>query len=403
MYNSAYFSKRYKIIKKIGTGGMSSVYLCVDKNINKKWAVKKLSESTLFYSNLSSDGSISNPEIELLKSLDYYMFPGISDAFIEDGKICIVTDYIEGQTLSSYLKTNGALPVEVALSYFKELLYALEYLHTRDNPILYLDMKPANIMIRPDGSIRLIDFGIAGSILLKSKSIGSIGYSPPEQYIEGARLSEKSDIFALGMTLYEMLTGKKPDSDLSIQRKKINSMRIAKSIKQLILLCIREDMESRPSINQIKEYLNRRKRREKGALPVAVITCIVSILFIFLVFFAYEKSNRQLKEEYRTEMIKNVSENMENGEYSREAIRIICGYIDGNFLDKESDEKYSYEVARYYFYTEKDYARAKVYFSRLSTDKFPEVNGYIKVCNKMSSFDGNEEKMADLMKAEVEN
>ena len=179
MYNSAYFSKRYKIIKKIGTGGMSSVYLCVDKNINKKWAVKKLSESTLFYSNLSSDGSISNPEIELLKLLDYYMFPGISDAFIEDGKICIVTDYIEGQTLSSYLKTNGALPVEVALSYFKELLYALEYLHTRDNPILYLDMKPANIMIRPDGSIRLIDFGIAGSILLKSKSIGSIGYSPP--------------------------------------------------------------------------------------------------------------------------------------------------------------------------------------------------------------------------------
>ena len=403
MYNSAYFSKRYKIIEKIGTGGMSSVYLCVDKNIHKKWAIKKLSESTLFYSNLSGDGSISNPEIELLKSLDYYMFPGISDAFIEDGKICIVTDYIEGQTLSSYLKTNGALPVDVALRYFEELLYALEYLHTRDTPILYLDMKPSNIMIRPDGSIRLIDFGIAGSILLKSKCIGSIGYSPPEQYVEGARLSEKSDVFALGMTLYEMLTGNKPDTDLSIQRRNINAVRIPKRIKQLILLCIRTDADLRPSTGQIKEYLNKKKRREKGALPVAVITCIVSILFIILVFFTYQKSIKHIQGEYRKDMIAKASENMENGEYSREAIRIICGYIDGNFLDKESDEKYSYEVARYYFYKERDYARAKVYFKRLSIDKYPEVEGYIKVCNKMSSFDGNEERMADLMKAEVEN
>ena len=403
MYNSAYFSKRYKIIKKIGTGGMSSVYLCVDKNIHKKWAVKKLSESNLFYSNSSNDDSISNPEIELLKSLDYYMFPRISDAFLEDGQICIVTDYIEGQTLSSYLRTNGALPVEAALSYFEELLYALEYLHTRDTPILYLDMKPANIMIRPDGAIRLIDFGIAGSILLKSKSIGSIGYSPPEQYVEGLRLSEKSDIFALGMTLFEMLTGKKPDADLRIQRKNINSSRIPKKIKQLILLCIRADAELRPSTAQIKEYLNKKKRREKGTLPVAVITCIVSILFIVIVLLSYQNNVKHIKDEYRKDMIKMASENMENGEYSREAIRIICGYIDGNFLDKESDEKYSYEVARYYFYTEKDYARAKIYFKRLSIDKFPEVEGYIKVCNKMSSFDGNEERMADLMKAEVEN
>lgn len=419
MYNSAYFSERYRVVKKIGTGGMSSVFLCVDKNINKKWAIKKLynsaplnmsqKEKTYIYRKINekSEKGIElayiNSEIELLKSLDYYMFPRISDAFIDDGKLCIVTDYIEGQTLSSYIRENGALSIEIAMGYFEELLNALNYLHTLEPPILYLDMKPSNIMVRPDGKIRLIDFGIAGSILLKSKSIGSIGYSPPEQYIEGKLLSEKSDVFALAMTLYEMLTAKRPDKDLELQRNNIrNERRIPRKIKTLLLKCTEPEMSNRFSVNDSIEYLHRSKRYEKGMIPITLSTCVISILFVLLVFNVYELYKSIMADRYKQEMIGKASMYMEDGNYTKESMRIICGYIDSNLLDQETKEKYTYEVAKYYFEKEKDYTLAGIYFRRLNKEKYPDVYGYIRTCDNMSSFDGSEMQFVRLMKLQIE-
>lgn len=405
MYNSAYFSKRYYVVKKIGTGGMSSVYLCIDKNIHKKWAVKQLTDSSLNGRQMKNVNShFVNSEIELLKSLDYYMFPRISDAFTDNGKICIVTDYIDGETLSSYLKNNGRLRFDIAIGYFKELLKALNYLHTLESPILYLDMKPANIMVRPDGEIRLIDFGIAGSILLKSKSIGSIGYSPPEQYIEGAELSEKSDIFALAMTFYEMVTGKRPDSDLSVQRENIRKCRsIPAALRDVLLKCTESDMKKRLSVNEILNILNKRNRYERGVIPVTVITCILSVVFLVTAFKSAGYYRQYIFDKNEREMLEKAEQYLVNGSYSGEGIRIICGYIDGHFLDEDVNEKYTYEVAKNFFEVQKDYAMAGIYFRRLDENKYPDAAEYIRICNKMRSFEGDEEQIiSGLMKLEID-
>jgi len=251
--NSAIYNDRYQVIRKIGQGGMSSVFLCLDHHINKKWALKLVNAA-------GSDFSSEQSEIALLKSFDFYMFPVIIDAFSYGNQIGIVTEYIEGENLCEYIKREGALPVQKALKYYEELLKALIYLHSRKPGILYLDMKPQNIMIRPDGEIRLIDFGIAASVLTKSKSMGSAGYSPPEQYLMGQSLSEKTDVFALGMTLYTMITGRKPVNDLFIQTQIIrNDSSIPLYVRKLILKSIHPEADMRPTPGELLGIVNKER------------------------------------------------------------------------------------------------------------------------------------------------
>ena len=391
MYNSALLNDRYYIVKQIGSGGMSSVYLCIDKHINKKWAIKVI----------KGGNGLKNSEVDLLKSLDYYLFPRIVDAFEHDGNLCIVTDLVEGENLSSYLKQNGALPVNVALKYFKELIDALNYLHSLSPPILYLDMKPSNIMIRPDGQIRLIDFGIAGSILLKSKSYGSIGYSPPEQYKMNEALSDKTDVFALAMTLSELLTGVRPHRDISCQVKLIRKSKdIPKFIKNIILISISENQNDRPSLNELRQMMSKKQKTDKGVVSVIAVACVVCILFACILNFSLKYYSKNNRSKYREEMINKASLYIEDGEYTAKGLKIICGYIDGNFLDEETKNQFTYEVAKNYFEVQKDYASAKVYFSRLDETLFPDVKEYKILCDKMRRFD--EEDYKSLLLYEIE-
>lgn len=391
MYNSALFYDRYRCIKKIGQGGSSTVYLCTDTNIGKKWAVKILYDK--------SESLISSPEIALLKSLDYYLFPRIVDAFYENGSLGIVTDYIEGESLSTYLKREGALPVNIALHYFEELLEALIYLHSIPPGILYLDMKPANIMIRPDGEIRLIDFGIAGSVLLKSKSMGSVGYSPPEQYILDATLSEKADVFALAMTLYSMITGHSPAGDLEVQRDRIkNSLSIPSEIKHILLKCTEFDVKLRPMPRELLMMTRNMGKKRKAFVPIFVSAALTCAVLASLVLTHQVYSKKKEYEKYKREMIENASKYIEEGEYTLDGIRIICGYINGDFLDSSTEEKFTYEVARNYFEVQKDYSMARVYFKRLDKSKYPGVSDYLEKCDSMCSFSERDKEIAKLLK-----
>lgn len=397
MYNSAFFYGRYKCIKKIGQGGMSSVFLCVDNNIHKKWAVKIIPCKKTEHFSVGS-------EIALLKSLDYYMFPRITDAFFKDDCIGIVTDYIEGETLDSYLKREGPLPINTALRYFEELLLSLDYLHSQNPGILYLDMKPDNIMIRPDGEIRLIDFGIAGSILLKGRSYGTIGYSPPEQYVTGQTLTEKTDIFALAMTLYSMLTGKRPLKDLSEQIELVkNSKTIPLFVRDLIIRCTNKNPEKRPNTSEILQALKNKTGTEKGALPIAIMMVVMTLLLSGAAICVYNSYVRKKHEQYKDEMLKKAEEYLDNGEYTRRGLTIISGYLNGDFLDIETEDYYTFEVAKNYFEIQKDYASAEHYFSRLNKEKYPQAEEYLLLCKKMRAFDSDDEKIARLMTGEVEN
>ena len=150
---------KYKILNKIGQGGMSVVYLAVNERANKQWAIKEVRKDGVQNFEVVKQGLIA--ETDLLKKLNHPNLPSIIDVIDGDGTFLIVMDYIEGKSLNSILQEQGAQKQEDVVEWAKQLCDVLGYLHSRKPPIIYRDMKPANVMLKPDGRVMLIDFGIA--------------------------------------------------------------------------------------------------------------------------------------------------------------------------------------------------------------------------------------------------
>lgn len=204
---------KYEVLKLIGKGGMSKVYLAMDKNLNKQWAIKEI-ERKAYDKNNEVVVASAMAEANMMKKLDYPSLPRIVDIIEKENVIYVVMDYIEGETLSSVLSKEGAQPQEVVIEWAKELCRVLDYLHTQDPPIIYRDMKPANIMLQPNGNIKLIDFGIAREYkeqnLADTVSLGTKGYAAPEQFGGKGQTDARTDVYCLGVTLYHLLTGQNP-------------------------------------------------------------------------------------------------------------------------------------------------------------------------------------------------
>ena len=201
---------KYEVLKLIGKGGMSKVYLAMDKNLNKQWAIKEI-ERKAYDKNNEVVVASAMAEANMMKKLDYPSLPRIVDIIEKENVIYVVMDYIEGETLSSVLSKEGAQPQEVVIEWAKELCRVLDYLHTQNPPIIYRDMKPANIMLQPNGNIKLIDFGIAREYkeqnLADTVSLGTKGYAAPEQFGGKGQTDARTDVYCLGVTLYHLLTG----------------------------------------------------------------------------------------------------------------------------------------------------------------------------------------------------
>lgn len=204
---------KYEILKLIGQGGMSRVYLAMDKRLNKQWAVKEIEKRAKDKNNeIVIQSAIA--EANLIKQLDHPAIVRIVDIIDNGDVIYIIEDYIEGETLSKILGNNGAQPQELVIEWAMQICEALEYLHTRKPPIIYRDMKPANVMLKPDGNIKVIDFGIAREYkdqsLADTVSLGTKGYAAPEQFGGRGQTDARTDVYCLGVTLYHLLTGQNP-------------------------------------------------------------------------------------------------------------------------------------------------------------------------------------------------
>lgn len=202
---------KYEILKEIGRGGMSIVYLSMDKHLNKQWAVKEIKKR----GSSKNDEIVVNSllaEANMMKRLDHPSLPRIVDIIDNGVTIYVVMDYIEGESLDKILAQSGPQPEELVIGWAKQLCDALGYLHAQKPPIIYRDMKPANVMLKPEGNIKIIDFGIAREYKEQNLSdttvLGTKGYAPPEQY--SGQTDPRSDIFALGMTMHHLLTGVDP-------------------------------------------------------------------------------------------------------------------------------------------------------------------------------------------------
>ncbi len=203
---------KYKILNEIGHGGMSVVYLALNERANKTWAVKEVRKDGGNDNEVVSQGLIA--ETEMLKKLNHPNLPSIVDVIDTKDTFIIVMDYIEGRSLQSVLNHTGAQDPEKVLEWSKQLCDVLGYLHSRRPAIIYRDMKPANVMLRPDGQVALIDFGTAREYKEHSQGdttwLGTRGYAAPEQFGGRGQTDARTDIYCLGATMYHLLTGYSP-------------------------------------------------------------------------------------------------------------------------------------------------------------------------------------------------
>lgn len=237
---------KYEILREIGHGGMSVVYLAMDTHLNKQWAVKEIKKK----GSGKNDEIIVNSllaEANLMKRLDHAALPRIVDIIDNGVTIYVVMDYIEGESLDKILNEYGAQSEELVIGWAMQLCDALAYLHAQKPPIIYRDMKPANIMLKPEGNIKIIDFGIAREYkeqsLADTTVLGTKGYAPPEQY--SGQTDARSDIFALGMTMHHLLTGIDPRSGEAYAPVRMWNPELSEGIELIIDKCVEPAPENR--------------------------------------------------------------------------------------------------------------------------------------------------------------
>ncbi len=213
-------NNRYEIIRKIGGGGMGAVYMATDKNLGETLrAVKEMVQSYIEESQQEKAIEDFKREATILSTLDHPAIPTIYDYFYDEneGRFYLVMKYISGGDLAQRLRSasEGRLDELSVVEWAIQVADVLAYLHKLQPPIVYRDLKPANVMLDSNtGRIMLIDFGIARSINKEEKgvtAVGTMGYAPPELF--SGNVEARSDIYSLGSTMFHLLTGADPQSN----------------------------------------------------------------------------------------------------------------------------------------------------------------------------------------------
>jgi tRNA A-37 threonylcarbamoyl transferase component Bud32 len=211
---------RYEIVRRIGGGGMGAVYLAKDRNLgDAPRAVKEMVEAHLDPAQHEKAIGDFKRESLLLTSLEHASIPTIYDYFYDEslGRFYLVMKFISGGDLASRLRSapGGRIDEKTVTDWGMQAADVLEYLHSRPKPIIYRDLKPANLMIDGNsGRVMLIDFGIARWVKQEEKgvtAVGTMGYAPPELF--GGRVEPRSDVYSLGATLFHLITGADPQDN----------------------------------------------------------------------------------------------------------------------------------------------------------------------------------------------
>jgi serine/threonine-protein kinase len=218
-------SGRYKVLEMIGGGGMANVYLAHDMILDRDVAVKML---RLDFANDEEFIRRFRREAQSATSLAHPSIVSIYDVGEEGDLYFIVMEYVEGQTLKQYIQQNSPIQVEETIDIMKQLTSAISHAH--QNHIIHRDIKPQNILVDRFGNVKITDFGIAmalsaTSITQTNSVLGSVHYLSPEQ-ARGGMANRKSDIYSLGIVMFELLTGRLPfsgESAVSIALKHLQS------------------------------------------------------------------------------------------------------------------------------------------------------------------------------------
>lgn len=256
---------RYEINRVIGIGGMGAVYRVRDTRFKDAVKWDALKEMIIkFADNMDQQTRMRNFEREanLLASLNHPLIPKVNDFFSESNRAYLVLDYIQGKNLEDVLmETNGFLDEQMVGGWALQICEVLEYLHSfRPLPVIFRDLKPSNVMLTPQNQTMLIDFGIAKIIQpdRRDTMIGTEGYSPPEQY--KGYVDPRSDIYALGAMLHQLLTGSDPrlETPFTFHERppRLLNPNISEAMEAVIMRCLAYQSDQRwQSASELRDVL----------------------------------------------------------------------------------------------------------------------------------------------------
>ncbi len=324
---------KYKILNKIGQGGMSVVYLAMNEKANKQWAIKEIRKDGKQDFEVVRQGLIV--ETDMLKRLSHPHLPSIVDVIDEEDTFLIVMDYIEGNPLSNLLEEEGAQSQEDTVYWAKQLCGVLNYLHSQDSPIIYRDMKPANVMLKPDGNVTLIDFGIAREYkegrIEDTTCLGTQGYAAPEQFGGKGQTDARTDIYCLGATMYHLVTGhnpaKPPYEMYPIRHWNEN---LSTGLEEIILKCTKKNPEDRyQNCNELMYALEHYdeldieyQKKQKNKFAAFAGAALLGLCLMGVSVFGYVKENDLREHTYDSyiEMTERVNTDDEFKEQIMQAI-----------------------------------------------------------------------------------
>lgn len=309
---------KYKILNIIGVGGMSVVYLAMNEIANKQWAIKKIRKKGNENDDIKAESLIM--EIDLLKKVNHKYLPSIIDIIENEDEIMIVMDYIEGNSLLKKVKEEKRLNQDDVIKWSKQICEVLEYFHSLKPPIIYRDMKPSNVILKPNGDITLIDFGTVREYKEDKETNEdttnylTLGYAAPEQINRSKQTDARTDIYCLGTTMYHLLTGKNPtEPPYEILPITMVVPGLSKGLENIILKCTKNNPDDRYQncqelLYDLENYQKKdneyiKKRRKK--IIRFVVCFILSIAFLINGIVFRNQKNNLMSENYDKEVQKS--------------------------------------------------------------------------------------------------
>lgn len=331
---------KYRVLSEIGHGGMSVVYMAINEKANKTWAIKEVRKDGIKDFEVVRQGLIV--ETEMLKRLNHPNLPSIVDVIENEDTFLIVMDYIEGNPLSKALDEYGAQPQEYVIEWAKQLCDVLDYLHTRNPAIIYRDMKPANIMLKPDGNITLIDFGTAREFkeknLADTTCLGTVGYAAPEQFGGMGQTDARTDIYCLGATLYHLVTGCNPcEPPYEILPIRSINPQLSSGLERIIIKCTQRNPEDRYqscaelmyALEHYEEIDDKYRKQQKKKLNLFVSSVSIMLAALIGAFGSIFMDNKQIKNEYSAYLEKGNNTSLSEEVREDSLIKAIkTGYTD---------------------------------------------------------------------------
>ena len=437
--------ERYEVVREIGQGGMSTVYLVRDVRLRKNWALKAVGKTADEAENDTLRRSILT-EAGILKKLTHPRLPRVTGIVETEQCFGILMDYIEGRTLGDLLRTEGAQPEALVIRWAKQLCGVLEYLHSCDPPVIYRDMKPDNIMRKPDGDIALFDFGIAREYkpcrTQDTQSLGTFGYAAPEQFGGSGQTTPETDIYSLGATLYHLVTGVNP-ADQPCGTRPIREVdpELSPGFEAILLKCMQRDPAKRYGncaelLFALEHYewedaaVRRQAKRKMAAFASPLCAGILGLVLILAGLAGKSAQRKDLYAEklascsdaaaesalsgvFRPEILKEYTEAIdidpgrpegytglldycaETGQ-AEAGLRSVCARIDAGTGHIDRNSEVLMKTANLYFQGDRengtfsgDYTRAAKYYAEVDAGEFPEAVYLCRISEALSGRTGS--------------